>query len=508
MLRTPVALSAVILAAAVLQAGQVGSSLRFEITLDPSLPAQPPGRLLVVMASSDRPEPRRLIGRTGQNAAPIVGIDTPALAPGDGAVLDASAAAFPLESLGDLPADEYHIQAVLSTNRDIRLPGAPGNLYSPPQRVTLDPARNDPVRLTLSQRISDEQLPPDGEYLRFIRLQSDLLTEFHGRPIFLRAGIILPRGFDQEAERRYPLRVHTGGYGARYTGVRSMMRPGSSFRNAWLDDDAPQMILLHLDGAGPYGDPYQINSASNGPYGDAVTQELIPRVEREFGGAAEPRVRILDGSSTGGWVSLALQIFYPDFFNGVWASCPDGVDFRAFQLVDIYDGESAYVDEQGRERPSARNRDGSVRFTMRHEVQMENVLGLGDSWTMSGRQWAAWNAVYGPRGNDGRPVPMWDPDTGIIDRSVTRHWEQYDLRLVLERNWEELAPKLHGKLNVWVGDMDDYYLDNAVRLLDEFLQTKPSIDARIAYGPDRGHCWTGISENEMMQEMGERTRAR
>ena len=139
---------------------------------------------------------------------------------------------------------------------------------------------------------------------------------------------------------------------------------------------------------------------------------------------------------------------------------------------------------------------------------MENVLGLGDSWTMSGSQWGAWNAAYGPRGQDGRPVPLWDPETGVINRSVTRHWEQFDLRLVLERHWDELAPKLRGKLNIWVGEMDDYYLNNAVHLLDDFLQTNPSIDARIAYGPDRGHCWIGISQTEMMREIEERVTSR
>ena len=500
--RSVLALSVAILAAVVLH-GQAGPSLRFEVTLDPSLPAQPSGRLLVVIASGDRIEPRRLIGRTGRNATPTVGVDVPALAPGDSAMLDATATAFPIESLTDLPAREYYVQAVLNTNQDLRSPGAPGDLYSEPVPVALDPARSEPVRLTLTRRVADEELPADDEYLRFVKIPSDLLTAFHGRPIYLRAGIILPARFDQEPDRLYPLRVHVGGYGARYTSVRSMMRPGSSFRDAWLADDAPRMVLLHLDGAGPYGDPYQVNSANNGPYGDAVTRELIPYVEREFHGVGEPHARVLDGGSTGGWVSLALQVFYPDFFNGAWASCPDSVDFRAFQLVDIYGGDNAYVDQRGNQLPSARNRDGGVRFTMRHEVQMENVLGPGDTWTMSGRQWGAWNAAYGPRGRDELPVPLWDPETGGIDRSVTGHWQQYDLRLVLERNWDELAPKLRGKLNVWVGEMDDYYLNNAVHLLDEFLHSRPPIDARIAYGRDRGHCWTGISQAEMIREMSE-----
>ena len=493
--------------------GQGAPGLRFEVTLDPALPAQPPGRLLVVMvsrtsvAAGDRVEPRRFIGRTDRDAPSTIGVDVPALDSGDSVVLDATAAAFPIRSLGDLPAGEYQVQAVLETNPDLRSPSAPGNLYSEPLRVALDPVQTEPVLLSLTRRVPDDE-PTDDAYLRFIKIRSDLLTEFHGRPIYLRAGIILPRGYDQEPERRYPVRVHIGGFGARYTEVRSMMRPGSSFREAWLDDDASRMLLLHLDGAGPYGDPYQVNSANNGPYGDAVTRELIPFVEREFRGVGASHARVLDGGSTGGWVSLALQIFYPDFFNGAWASCPDAVDFRAFQLVDIYSGDSAYVDEQGNELPSARNRDGRVRFTMRYEVQMENVLGLGDRWTMSGRQWGAWNAAYGPRGESGRPAPLWDPEGGVIDRSVTRHWERYDLRLVLEQHWDELAPRLRNKLNIWVGEMDDYYLNNAVHLLDEFLQTRPSIDARIAFGPDRGHCWTGISQTEMMREMGLRTTGR
>jgi hypothetical protein len=496
--------------ATTLTMGQAATGLRFEVTLDPALSAQPEGRLFVVIASDNRVEPRRLIGRMGGAAAPMVAVDAQALAPGARVLLDTTAAAFPIERLADLSAGDYWIQAVLSTNRDLRSPGSPGNLYSDALRVTLDSTLDagddDPVRLSLTRRIPDEPLarPGDDEYLRFISVRSDLLSEFHGRPIYLRAGIILPLGYDQKTEQRYPLRVRTGGYGERYTEVRSMMRPGSAFRDAWLADDdaAVRMVLLHLDGAGPNGDPYQVNSANNGPYGDAVTRELIPYVEREFSGVGEPRARVLEGSSTGGWVSLALQIFYPDFFNGAWAFCPDSVDFRAFQLVNIYDGGSAYVDERGRELASARNRDGTIRFTMRHEIQMENVLGDRDSWTTSGRQWGAWNATYGPRGEDGRPVPLWDQETGVIDRSVTSDWERYDLRLVLERNWDTLAPKLRGKLNIWMGESDDYFLNIAVHLLDDFLRTKPSIDTRIDYGSGRGHCWTGLSPAEMMRDMG------
>jgi hypothetical protein len=269
------------------------------------------------------------------------------------------------------------------------------------------------------------------------------------------------------------------------------------------------MILLHLDGDGPLGDPYQVNSANHGPYGDALIRELIPHVDREFRTIAEPRTRVLDGGSTGGWVSLALQIFYPDVFNGTWSSCPDGVDFRAFQLIDVYADANAYVNEHGFERPSARDIDGDVRFTMRHEAQIENVLGRGDSWTMSGGQWGAWNAAYGPRGGDGRPAPLWDPRTGAIDRAVTEHWKKYDLRLLLEQRWAELAPNLVGKIHIAMGDADNYFLNNAARMLEAFFQkARPPFEGRMVFAAGQGHCYTGMTELELMKAMGVRTGAR
>ena len=245
-----------------------------------------------------------------------------------------------------------------------------------------------------------------------------------------------------------------------------------------------------------------MNSDNNGPYGDALTKELIPYIEERFRAIGEPRARVLDGESTGGWGSLALKIFYPDFFNAVWSSCPDGVDFRGFQLINIYSYRNAYFDENGSERPSKREIDGRVDFTIRSECQMENALGEGDSWTLSGQQWGAWNATYGPRGSDGRPVPLWHAKTGVINESAISHWKRYDLRLVLEQNWKILGSRLRGKLHISVGEADSYYLNNAVHMLDEFLKkADPPADARIAYGRGRGHCWNSLSEAEMMKEM-------
>jgi hypothetical protein len=314
----------------------------------------------------------------------------------------------------------------------------------------------------------------------------------------------LPRDFEKDKEKRYPLRLHIGGFGERFTNAGHLMEEKHSFRKKWLEDDTPRMVFLHLDGAGPLGDPYQVNSANNGPYGDALTRELVPYVEKEFRCIGRPHARVLDGASTGGWVSLALQVFYPDFFNGAWAHAPDPVDFRAFELVNIYEDENVYVNKFGFERPSAREVNGDVRFTLRNEVHRERVIGRGGRWELSGLDWGSWNAVFGPRGADGLPKPLWDGKTGKIDRDVLDHWKKYDLRRVLEKDWETLGPKLRGKLHIWVGDADTYFLNNAVHLLDEFLaNAKPAYEGKITFGAGKDHNWTGISDQDMMKEMAE-----
>lgn len=506
-MKRPIVIITIIVFALLLVSGtrarQSEGPLKFEVTLASALSAQPQsGRLFVIISKGERGEPRQGAGRTGMESPPMFARDVANLSPNNAGLIDAQCVAFPINSLSDVEPGAYSVQAVLDTNQDLKSLNAPGNLYSKPQRMTLDPRKSGVVKLQLTEQIGPEQLPAETESVKFVKLQSALLTKFWGRPIYLRAGIILPRDFEREPNKRYPVRVQIGGFGSRYTGVQRMMADGSTFKQAWMADNAPRMILIHLDGAGPLGDPYQVNSANNGPYGDAVTQELIPFIEKKYRGIGEGYARTLDGGSTGGWVSLALQVFYPDFFNGTWTACPDGVDFRGFQLVDVYKDQNAYVNARGFERPGAREINGDVRYTMRHEVQMENVLGRGDSWTMSGGQWGAWNATYGPRGADGRPVPLWDPKTGAINHEVAEQWKKYDLRLYLEQNWKTLGPKLKGKIHVWVGEADNYFLNNAVHLLDAFLgKADPAYGGKIEYGAGKGHCWLGLTERQVMDEM-------
>jgi S-formylglutathione hydrolase FrmB len=473
--------------------------LRFEVT---SQFAPASGRLFVVMGKKESPEPRSMIDEAGTEAVPVMARDVRDLGTGAVASIDRSAEIFPIRNLDELPPGDYYVQALFHSNTDLKSLDAPGTEYSEVRRVHVDPRQGATVRLELTKMVPPERLPPDDEYIKYVRIQSSFLTAFHKRPIYLRAAVVLPRDYGTELNRRYPLRIHIGGYGTRFTAVQRLMAPGSEFRRMWLAADTPRMIYLQLDGDGPFGDPYQVNSDNNGPYGDAITRELIPYIERTFRAVGQPIARMLDGQSTGGWVSLALKVFYPDYFNAVWSSCPDGVDLRGFQLINIYKDDNAYVDDRGMERASKRDLNGNVEFTIRRECQMENVIGLGSSWTMSGQQWGAWNAVYGPRGAEGRPVPLWDRRSGKINKSVVPHWEKYDLRLILEKNWRILGPKMKGKIHISVGESDNYFLNNAVHMLDDFLRrADPPADARIAYGPGRGHCWSSITEAQMMNEM-------
>ena len=480
------------------------ASLRFEVTLQPGLLKGPQdGRLFVILSEKNTPEPRLMLGRNGPDAPEALAVDLKALAAGRPVVLDEAAFAYPQTNLATLPAGDYFVQALFDWNPDLRLAGAPGNLFSSPLKTHLNPAEGGVVKLELTQQIPAETLPPDSDQIKFVRLQSKLLSDFHHRPIYLRAGIVLPHDYTNSPTRRYPLWIQIGGFGDRFTSVRQLIGGGfRGFRTVWQAEDTPRFLLLQLDGAGPLGDPYYVNSANNGPYGDALVKELIPYVEEKFRGIGQPRARVLSGTSTGGWVSLALQIFYPDFFNGTWSSCPDPVDFRAFELVNIYSDDIAYVNRQGNERPSERDLKGDVVLTMRREVGIENLLGRGNSYTASGQQWGSWDAVYSPPGSDGLPAPIWDPLTGKIDHAVAEQWKKYDLRLIVEENWKTLGPKLRGKLHIASGEADQYFLNNAMHLLNDFLMhADPPFEGKIVFGPGKGHGWMYEGLREMLGEM-------
>lgn len=481
----------------------VPARVRFEVQAAKDTLAGPAdGRLLVILGGAAEPEPRLSLGGAAPGADTVLGTDVRGFVAGKTAVLDHGSALFPQASLGEVPAGDYWVQAVLRRNPDLLLTDAPGNLFSTPMKVRVDPARRATVRLTLDQKVPDESLPAETEQVKFLKLRSESLSRFWGRPMFLRAGVILPRDWAAEPTRRYPLVIRIGGFGTRFTWVADAMEDATGFRQPWLAGDTPRFVLLQLDGAGPLGDPYQIDSANHGPWGTALVEELLPYVEAAYRCVGQPHARFTTGGSTGGWVALALQVLYPDVFGGCWSGYPDPVDFRALQLVNLYDDENAFVNLAGFERPCARTLEGDTEFTMRHETQLENVLGKGDSYAFSGGQWGSWNAAFSPRSADGRPTLIWHPRTGAIDDEVAGHWRHFDLRALLKDNWPVLAPKLRGKIHLWMGDADDYFLDGAARLLDDFLRSaEPPAEARLEFGPRQRHGWEPRSWTELLREM-------
>ncbi len=464
------------------------------------------GRLFLIFANAQHPEPRFRIGSAGPQAIPFFAIDVKQQDWSHPIQLPDTMLGYPVKRLRALPVGNYVVQAVLDVDTTFSYLNAPGNLFSRPVSLQHFSVQHDSLMIELTYKIPPETLPENTRFIQFVQMKSRLLSRFWKREVFLRAGIILPRTYHAQPGRKFPVVYRIGGFHTRYTAVQNMMQDAHPFKKAWEAADAPQFIVVQLDGEAPFGDSYQMNSANNGPYMYATLKELIPYIERKFRTYQDAKHRFLTGESTGGWVSLALQIWNPTYFNGAWSFCPDAVDFHYLQLVDIYQDTSAFYNEFGYVRPSMRQTDGEPVFSIQQEIWMENVMGRTNRYVASGGQWGSWNAVYGPRGKDGLPRPIWDPWTGRIDTSVVAHWRRYDLLAYLKSHWSEIGAQLQGKLHIWMGDMDSFYLNNALRNLAAFLKAvdNPPSDARIFFQPGAGHCWHGITWTERLQQMQQR----
>ncbi|HSD31618.1 MAG TPA: hypothetical protein VLB49_06890 [Gemmatimonadales bacterium] len=492
------------------------------------------GRLLLMLSTDSTAEPRMQISDITETQL-IFGRDVEAWAGARVAIVDGRAEGFPIARLGDVPAGRYRVQALLNRYETFRradghvvkLPPdrgegqqwnrKPGNLYSAPRWITFDPRRGDAFRLELDQEIPAIPDPPDTKYVRHIRMQSKLLSDFWGRPMFLGAHVLLPVGFDEHPEARYPLVIDHGHFPETFEGWRETppdpgLKPDSSVRfqlggynriqqqaawqfyQDWTGPGFPRVLLVQIQHPTPYyDDSYAVNSANNGPYGDAIMRELVPEIERRFRGIGQGWARITYGGSTGGWEAMAVQLFYPDDFNGAFIACPDPIDFRQYTVVNIYADTNAYwFPSRWKRVPRPGHRDwlGNVSVTLGQINQLERVLA---SHGRSGGQWDIWQAVYGPVGADGYPQPIWDKRTGAIDPAVAAYWrEHYDLGAILRRDWATLGPKLRGKLHIFVGEADNYYLNDAVYLVEEFLKrADPPADAEVDYEPRAEHCWNG-----------------
>jgi len=502
------------------KADQTDPRLTFEISFPDSVHAGPiTGRVYVFITRNSDREPRFQFGRTG---VPIFGLDVEQLKPGQPAIIDETVLGSPVVSLRDIPAGDYYVQGFINIYTEFRRSDghvvwfhddqwegqrfriSPGNLYSDIFKVHLDPNKDSTIRLAAIHVIPPIQVPPDTKCVKRIKFQSKLLSDFWGRPIYLGATVLLPKGYDENKKTYYPVDYIQGHFSLRAPrGFRTEPpdendrwgKRGYEFYETWIADDCPRMILVTFQHPCPYfDDSYAVNSANCGPYGDAIMNELIPEIESRFRIIRKPYARVLEGGSTGGWEALALQVFHPDFFGGCFAYCPDPVDFRDVQGINIYEDKNVYTRQLEWRKvpiPYSRRADGSIIATSEQINKYELVLGTKGR---SAEQWDIWQAVYGPVGEDGYTKPLYDKQTGDIDPEVAQYWkDNYDLKVFLERNWASVGPKLMGKLYVFTGDMDTYYLNNAVHLLQDFMKatSDPHYEGFFWYGPRKTHCWTG-----------------
>jgi hypothetical protein len=532
----PLAILAAALTLLALSPAQASPS--FAISFPESLHPTPiDGRLVLLLSKDPGTEPRTQVDPDAPLKSPdIFGITVDNLAPGKPATIDAAAFGWPAKSLAAIPPGDYIVQAVLNryetfhlaTGATLKLPPdqgegqnwatKPGNLTSTPTHLQIDPTKPQHFSITLDHKIPALKPPPDTDFIRHISMKSDLLSAFWGRPVYLGAHILLPAGFSTHPAAHYPLMVFHGHFPEniedfRTTPADPTLKPDYSerfhlagyniiqqkeayaFYQKWISPDFPRYLVVEIQHANPYyDDSYAVNSANLGPYGDAINHELIPYIEKTFRGLGQPWARFTYGGSTGGWEAMATQVFYPDMYNGAFIACPDPIDFHAYTNIDLYKDDSAYVlhgQVHDVERPAIRDDMGEVYATQRDANYQERAL--GEKGRSTG-QYDIWQAVFSPAGPDGYPAPIFDKLTGKIDHKIAAYWrDHYDLTHIIERDWATLGPKLAGKLHIYVGSADTFYLNDAVYLAQATLEKlqNPAYGGEIAYGDRAEHCWNG-----------------
>ncbi len=511
---------------------------RFEVTFPHHLERGPiTGRLIVAIAKQAGPEPRLLLDLLRSPAA--FGVDVEGARAGTAMVVDSSAAAYPLNDLRELPSGDYYVQALLirytyvrrSDGHDLWVPLSPtplvaarfpGNLYSKVQKLTLNPARQFVVPIELAETIAPYVEEPDTQWLKTVRIKSEILSRFWGTPIYFGARVLLPRGFADHPQSRFP-GIYVFGHGTPFffntdpatNTERALARArdanlqtGYEFYQTWMRDDFPRVVAICPIIPSPYNnESYAVNSANNGPWGDAITRELMPYLEKAFRLIPQPYARVVEGASTGGWEALAMQLYYPKLIGGAWVFNPDPIDFSRYQLSDIYsDGNMFSVPTTAwtsTERPMKRTTEGQVLWTMRQIAQFEAMLG---SRGRSHYQLDIWQATHGPAGSDGYPAPLFDKKTGAIDKNVVAYMREhgYDLTEYTRRNWASLGPQLNGKLNFFAGEQDDFFLNLGVYNFQDMLRARqnPPAIARFEYGrPKKGHNCHLTDFSEMVRAM-------
>ena len=510
------ALALIVAGAGLRLTAQPAHAPRIDVSFTAAAHAAPITGMVYFALSRDNRTPP--IQQTDPEGVPLFSKYVENLQPGATVTFDTGYRGHPLASLADIPAGEYWVQPFVNVyTRFQRADGhtvwmhmdqwegqnwkrSPGNLFGDPVKVRIDPASSTPIALVADKVIPPVVVTPDTAMVKRIKIQSQVLTKWWGQPIFLGATILLPKDYDAHPGVKYPVNYIQGHFSLRAPGG---FGSGAEFDKLWLAETTPRFVYVTLQHPSPYyDDSYGVNSENNGPYGDAIMQELLPAIEMQFRVIRQPWARMLSGGSTGGWIALAHQVFYPTFYGGAFASCPDAVDFNYHQIVNVYKDANAYFlehDWMKVDRPTRRQPDGNIVSMMKDENRYELVVG---DKSRSGGQWDIWEATYSPVGSDGYPMRIWNKQTGAIDRAVAERWKKYDLLDVLKAGWATLGPNLAHKLNAYTGDMDSYYLNDALENLHAFLQKteNPKWTGEILFQRRAPHCW-GPRPAELLEKM-------
>ena len=441
------------------------SQRAFQIKLDPNVSTTPvSGRLIVFVIAESSKVPKGTAPVDGpfwDDPQPLFATDAK-LTPNSTATIDDQSDHFPIPP-SKLTPGKYRAQARLDlqhSNSNWRR--EPGNLWSDevPFVVTASSEKQS-IELVLSNVIAKEPLKQkDG--VEWFEMRSNLLSQFRGRDVTMRAGVILPQRYNPS--QKYPVIYEVPGFGGDH-------RDAERNRPIAIDDISDVATLqrnsfrIVLDPEGPNGHTLFADSENNGPCGQALVQELIPALEAKYPLIAVPSARLLRGHSSGGWSTLWLATRYPSVFGATWSSAPDPVDFRRFQKVDIYGQPNFYADFKGTDLPSLRKGD-VVEMTIRQEARGEDVLGPDNT---SAQQWDSWFSTFGPKNASGNAAALFDPKTGQIDSEIANHYRQYDISYLLQKNPSVLAPIFRNAVRLVVGTEDSFYLNEAVALLNAEL---------------------------------------
>jgi len=505
-------------------------SLSFRVSFSPAVRSAPAdGRVYVIIDKKNATgEPRLGVKRIF--GVPLWGKDVAGMQPGQQVTLDSGPEVygFPYESIGQLPEGDYTVQGFLNIYTtvhrsdgkvlQVQIPagsgGKPfnsaGNLYSTPVQLHLSPDAG-PIDLVLDKVVQpadpvppggtpQQGNPPKSEHVKHLKIRSNLVSTFWGTDMYMGATVLLPKGYDdpKNRDRKYPVVYAAGHYSERPT--FRFVEPGSGkpsneFSDWWMSDKAPRFIICTWRSENPwYDDSYYVNTPNYGPYGDATVKELIPAIEKRFRIYAEPWARTIEGCSTGGGIAAYQVIFYPKFWCGAWPGAPDQMDFRAYQIVNIYSDPNAYFWDIGLipgsikvPRLGKRTPQGDSGYTMEQENDWEHAIGTRGRGMWD---WDMWQALYCPVGPDGYPATLWDKETGVIDHAVANACKPMDMSIYVTEHWPTIGKDLSGKLHYWVGTNDDYFLNLGVQYFQQETDklTNPKANFTFDYVQGAGHC--------------------